>query len=257
MLSNIASLISGIAIGAVAVYFLQKRQDKIMGKNSLTIEAIIHELKTPLTALSWIFVSLSGLKAGDIINNDIGELLKEGKKKIGNALELTNDALFALNTSSDYTTYKFFPNNLTTVINKVIEENSLGAREKSINVVFDQNIYVPPFKFDEIKLTLAIRNLVNNAIKYTHQGGKVTIATTIENNTAVISVLDTGIGIPALDVNKVSNKFYRAHNIGDITGSGLGLYIVKNIVAGHGGRIDIQSSEGKGTKVTIFLPLKK
>ncbi|MBI3633222.1 MAG: HAMP domain-containing histidine kinase [Candidatus Vogelbacteria bacterium] len=254
---DIASLIIGVIVGMAAIYLYQKQQNKVVSKNSLTIEAIIHELKTPLTGLSWIFASLSGLNVGDLLGNETIELLKEGKNKIGNALELANDALFALNTSSNYVTYKFEPNNLTTVINKVIEENSLGAKEKNISVLFNQDGYVPPFKFDEIKITLAIRNLINNAIKYTPQNGGVTVATTTDNNTAIITVTDTGIGIPQADKSKVFNKFFRSKNVENVPGSGLGLFIVKNIVTGHSGAIDIQSNEGKGTKVTINLPLKK
>ena len=86
--------------------------------------------------------------------------------------------------------------------------------------------------------------------------GSVSVLARRNGDEAEVVVSDTGIGIPKADIERVSNKFFRAKNIGDITGSGLGLFIVKNIVTGHGGRMDIQSKEGNGTKVTIFIPIK-
>ncbi|MBI3632165.1 MAG: HAMP domain-containing histidine kinase [Candidatus Vogelbacteria bacterium] len=252
---DILHILLGALLGSSIFYWYETRTKQKI--SSLSIEAIIHELKTPLTGLSWIFSSLSELKEGELLNRETLVLLKEGMVKIGNALELTNDALSALNTSPDYATYKFRNYDLVSIISKVIDENSLSAKEKSIDLYYKQGKSPVSLYCDEIKLTLAIRNIVSNAIKYTPSNGKIIIDTKQSDDEIVISVSDNGIGIPATEINKVFNKFYRAHNIGDISGSGLGLFIVKNIIAGHDGRIEIQSTEGRGTKITIFLPVKK
>ena len=241
-------------MGAVAVYFFNSR--KKTAEDSLTIEAIIHELKTPLTGLSWIFGFLSEIKPRDEVTEEMIGFIKEGRSKIGNALDLANDALTALNTSVDSASYKFEKNDLVAVLKRVVEENSLTAKEKSVKISLDVHGEVQEFPFDLVKLTLAIRNVVNNAVKYNKNGGGVSISVHEDKDRAVISVSDTGIGIPAVDLPKMFNKFFRAKNTEDNNGSGLGLFIVKNIVAGHGGEVDIQSKEGEGTKVTITLPIK-
>lgn len=243
-------------IGGIAAYLYLRKVFKDRGNNNLTIEAIVHELRTPLTGINWIFNSLSELKVNDLVSDDSVGLIKEGVKKVNNAITLANDAMAALNTSVDYSSYKFEKKNLVEIINKVIDENNLGAREKSIHVTLEADREILPFSFDSIKMTLAIRNLVNNAIKYTPAGGSVSVVVRKNGNQAEVVVSDTGIGIPKADMSKISGKFFRAKNIGEVSGSGLGLFIVSNIVAGHGGKMDIQSTEGKGTKVTIFIPIK-
>ncbi len=256
MISGILIFIIGISVGSILAHSYFNREIKKHSDNNLTIEAIIHELRTPLTGLNWIFSLLSDIKINDNIGQETLGLIKEGVNKVGNALGLANDALVALNTNIGQASYKFEKNNIRDVIDKVIEENSLGAKEKSINIELEFKSDLVDFSFDLIKITLTVRNLINNAIKYTPKGGKISIQVHRDGSEMVIVVSDTGIGIPAPEINKVSNKFFRAKNIGDITGSGLGLFIVRNIVAGHQGRIDIQSKEGEGTKVTIFLPIK-
>lgn len=253
---NFLIFIAGIFVGGLFTCLYFKEEIRKRGERNLTIEAIVHELRTPLAGLNWIFNSLSELKLNDNLNEENINLIKEGGSKVGNAIGLTNDALTALNTSVDYASYKFQIGDIIEIIDKVIRENSLGVREKSINLNFKASEEVVPFSFDRIKTTLAIRNLVNNAIKYTPVGGEVDIDVCRNGNKIVISVSDTGMGIPKADIDKISDKFYRAKNAVNTSGSGLGLFIVKNIIAGHGGKMDIQSNEGKGTKITISLPIK-
>jgi len=253
---NLLIFFGGFGLGAIAAYVSFRNELKGRGNSNLIIEAIIHELRTPLTGVNWIFNSLSDLKTGSVIDENVIVLIKEGTKKISNAILLANDAMAALNTGVDQSSYKFEKNNIVEVINKVIDENSLGAREKLIHVTFEADKELQPFSFDVIKITLAIRNLISNAVKYTPAGGSVSVVARRNDNRAEIVVSDTGIGIPQSDIGKIFGKFFRAKNIGDVSGSGLGLFIVRNIVSGHGGKIDIQSTEGHGTKVTIFIPIK-
>jgi signal transduction histidine kinase len=254
--SNILIFIGGVLLGFVISCIYFKKDIKRRGESNLTIEAIIHELRTPLTGINWIFNSLSEVKLNDPLDEEAINFINEGRNKIGNAIGLANDALVALNTSVDYASYKLQKNNLSEVVTKVIEENSLGAKEKDIHIAFEPAKDVIPFSFDRIKITLAVRNLISNAIKYNNTGGRVNVELRRDRNQIILVVTDTGIGIPALNMGKIFSKFFRAKNVGETSGSGLGLFIVKNIVAGHGGRIDIQSEEGKGTKVTISLTIK-
>ncbi|HRY62318.1 MAG TPA: ATP-binding protein, partial [Candidatus Paceibacterota bacterium] len=100
-------------------------------------------------------------------------------------------------------------------------------------------------------------DIIHNAIKYTKSGGSVDISTRLEAGKAIIRIRDTGIGIPENEKSRVFTKFFRAKNAKDLykNGSGLGMYISKSIITRHNGSITLESKEGEGTVVEIFLPL--
>jgi signal transduction histidine kinase len=110
---------------------------------------------------------------------------------------------------------------------------------------------------DALKLHQALRNLIGNAIKYTGQGGTVTLSMEKCDDTVDISIQDTGYGIPATDLPNVFKRFYRVRNNGhdDIEGNGLGLAIVKSIVEKHGGQVSVESEQGQGSCFHVLLPL--
>jgi signal transduction histidine kinase len=102
-----------------------------------------------------------------------------------------------------------------------------------------------------------ISNLLDNAVKYTPEGGTLTLSTQREQDQILLRVSDSGIGIPSTDIPYVFNKFYRASNVQNTAGTGLGLSIVKSVAEIHGGRVWVDSTEGNGTKFTVVLPLPK
>ena len=108
------------------------------------------------------------------------------------------------------------------------------------------------------KIQLAIQNLLDNALHYTKKGGKVTVEIWHDTKEVRVSFTDTGIGIPQEQQQRVFEKFFRAVNarMVDTDGSGLGLYLVHNIVEAHGGKVWFESEEGKGSTFTFSLPIK-
>jgi signal transduction histidine kinase len=110
---------------------------------------------------------------------------------------------------------------------------------------------------DPLKIRQALRNLIGNAIKYTGDGGTITLSTEHQADQVNIRVTDTGYGIPAADLPHMFTRFYRVRNIGhdDIEGNGLGLAIVKSIAEQHGGGVSVESEFGKGSCFTFSLPL--
>jgi signal transduction histidine kinase len=110
---------------------------------------------------------------------------------------------------------------------------------------------------DPDRLKQLLLNLVDNAIKYTPKGGQVTLGLLRAEGWAVVTVTDTGIGIPTQDLPHIFERFYRVDKARSRTagGSGLGLSIVQWIVQAHGGKIDVQSEPDKGTRFTVYLPL--
>jgi signal transduction histidine kinase len=111
---------------------------------------------------------------------------------------------------------------------------------------------------DELRLEQAIQNLLQNAIKYSPNGGMVTVRVAREGTVASIAVSDEGIGIPASAIPNLFRRFYRAPNVNPlhISGTGIGLYVVREIVGRHGGTIEVTSTEGAGSTFRVTLPLK-
>ena len=118
---------------------------------------------------------------------------------------------------------------------------------------------IPFFYFDPAKLGLAIRNIIDNAIKYSDEGGSIELKIEKEGDFAIIRIKDSGIGISEQDLKSIFIKFFRGKNATTYSreGTGLGLYIAKNIIARHGGTIEVQSSERVGTEFIIRLPIQQ
>ena len=112
---------------------------------------------------------------------------------------------------------------------------------------------------DESKLSQAVYNLIDNAIKYTPAGGRVSVRLTAQQHEAVLTVQDNGIGIPQEDVKLIFDRFYRVDKARsrETGGTGLGLSIVHQIVKLHGGEIIVESQEGKGSQFTVELPVQQ
>ncbi len=110
---------------------------------------------------------------------------------------------------------------------------------------------------DEPRLEQVLLNLVQNGVKYSPEGGPITVRLGRQERTATIAVIDEGIGIPHDALPRLFDRFYRAGNVDpqQVSGMGIGLYVVKEIVALHGGSIDVASVEGKGSTLTVMLPL--
>ena len=113
---------------------------------------------------------------------------------------------------------------------------------------------MPSLEVDVRQISRVFANLVGNAIKFTPAGGKVVLTASCSNDLLQISVADSGIGIPAQDLEKVFKKYYRSEGVTGYKGTGLGLTISKAIVEAHGGAIKVESTEGKGSRFTVIIP---
>jgi signal transduction histidine kinase len=118
---------------------------------------------------------------------------------------------------------------------------------------------IPRVLVDEEKIRLAVQNLIENAIHYTPQGGRVTASVSHDTKEVMLQVQDTGMGIPENQKARVFEKFFRASNAKtvDTEGSGLGLYLVNNIIQAHGGKVWFTSEEGKGSTFAFTLPVRE
>jgi len=114
-----------------------------------------------------------------------------------------------------------------------------------------------PMVGDAKVLFQAFSNLVSNAVKYSPGGGTVEVEAEMAGEEVIVAVADRGIGIPAGDLNRLFERYHRGSNVSGIVGTGVGLYLVKMAVDLHGGRIEVKSKEGNGTRFVVHLPLKR
>ncbi len=226
-----------------------------MELKSQFISTVSHELRTPLTAVSQgLDIVLSG-EAGKI-NEKQKQFLQLSKRNVDRLGLLVNDVLDIQKFESGRMKLDFASNNMAETAKEVVQTMSLTAKKVGVSLSAEIE-HICPSVFDRNKIIQMLTNLLSNAIKFTPARGKVSLQVQKENNEIVITVSDTGMGIPKSDLCKVFQRFYRVKRPGkEISGTGLGLSIVAQIVSFHGGRIMVDSEPDKGTTFTVYLPNK-
>ena len=217
-----------------------------------------HQLRTPLTGMSWtVEMLLSGAKG--VLNAGQKELVERGLDAIHRMVELVNDLLDVSRIEEGLFGIKTAQKMLAPIFDRILANLKKQADRRAIvlDIQIDPNL--PPLEIDEDKLEFAISNLVDNAIKYTPERGRVEVRARVENSAVVISIKDSGIGIPDAEHDRVFTKFFRSRRAKALhtDGSGLGLYVAKNIVEHHGGKISFDSKEGQGTTFRIAIATAK
>jgi len=190
----------------------------------------------PLTPLQQEF-SAKVLKGVDNITELIGDLLDLGKIEAGVGLEMDICQLEA-------------------IINKTVEELRSQAEAKRQRLDVELTPQLSPVLGNDLRLGQVVANLVGNAIKYTPEGGLISVRASNDNGQIMVSVQDTGFGIPPTDQPYIFDKFYRVESeeTDDISGTGLGLAIVKSVIERHNGRVWVESEPGVGSTFTFILP---
>ena len=209
---------------------------------------VSHELKTPLTSI----YGVSDMLASGIVRpEDVGQFAVTIKEESSRLISLIDDIMQLSRLDENQVPQQKEDVDLYLLAGDVLTRLQRKADAASVTLQLDGSstmVHGIDYILDEI-----IYNLCENAIKYNRQGGKVTVFAGYERGTSVLRVTDTGIGIPKEDLERVFERFYRvdkSHNR-QIPGTGLGLSIVKHGVAYHGGTINLESSEGVGTTVTV------
>src|ERR1044071_8640803 len=149
------------------------------------------------------------------------------------------------------------PLRLDEVVKETITSLQPAAKKRRIRLVEQPTQRLPPVAADKSMITQAVKNLVNNAIKYSPERTTVTVSTALEAEAVRVCVEDRGFGIPAEAKERVWDKFYRVVREGqekDEESTGLGLSFVREVVEQHGGRVDLDSEEGRGSKFSFTLP---
>ncbi len=222
------------------------------------VSVAAHQLRTPLSGLNWVLKLFLGGDLGPITEYQ-KKMLDRGLEANQKMIQLVNDLLNVSRIENGRFGYKLEKNDLNQLLKSLISNVDLPAKEHNIEVHIEHHgDPLPEFVFDMEKLLMALQNIVDNALKYTLPGGHVTITTERAGDYAEIKVKDTGVGIPKAETAKLFSKFFRASNVIHLQtdGSGLGLFISKSIIMRHGGQVWVESEEGKGTTITVDVPVK-
>ncbi|MGH9813018.1 MAG: sensor histidine kinase, partial [Candidatus Acidiferrales bacterium] len=181
------------------------------------------------------------------------EIIRDHAARLG---RLTDDLLKLSQMEAGKLELDLRPVVVADLIDSCLETAQLKAGQKQLAVVVESSPSLPPVRGDSVRLREVLQNLLDNAVQYTPAGGRITVRAAASDGGIVISVADTGIGIPQADQERIFERFYRvdAARSREVGGTGLGLSIARHLVEAHGGRITVESEVGRGSTFSVFLP---
>lgn len=220
------------------------------------ISNVSHELRTPLTAIRTTAEALLTSAKNDtqLLDRFLQTIIREADR----LSNLVGDLIEIVRISSGVATVERSECNVTDIVAQAVEVVRPLAKQKDITIDVDVPDGLTVF-CDGTQMVHAVRNLVDNAVKYTPEGGNVSVSAGIDGSRLYISVKDTGIGIPQGEVRRIFERFYRVDKARSrqYGGTGLGLSIVKEIMDAHHGEVTVDTQLGKGSTFTLLLPLTK
>ncbi len=230
-------------------------QNALLFQQSDLIAEIVHEMRTPLNSV----VAYADLMQRPALNQDqrlqFASIIQHEAERIS---EMTNNFLDLARLRSGRASLAQDPVDLGTVIRMAVNVLKPQADAKQIVLAVDVPADRPPILGDAQRLHQALLNLMNNAVKYCNSGDRVTVSVECDEDQVIVSVVDTGPGIPAEALPSIFERFYRVPGSEKrAVGTGLGLAITQHIVEAHGGEISVSSEEGHGTTFSFTLPVSR
>ena len=250
---------SGFISGLVAVLHDTTEQEKEERERRLFVSNVSHELRTPLTSVKSY---LEALDEGALYDPVAPDFIKVSLDETNRMMRMVTDLLHLSridNTTSQLDVELInFTAFITFILNRFDKMRSQDE-EKKYELVRDYPINSVWIEIDTDKMTQVIDNILNNAIKYSPDGGKITVSMKTTDDQMILSIKDQGLGIPKQDLPKIFDRFYRVDRARSRAqgGTGLGLAIAKEIIKQHNGFIWAKSEYGKGSTFTIVLPYDK
>lgn len=247
-----------LTILLIGAWIIAKKDESLLKIRSEYFSIAAHDLRTPLTGIKWALMAL--VKSKPPAPPKYQTMLKEITKSADNMILSVNELLDGSSLESGKAKQLLLVDvSLEELIASALKPLEISAQEKSITIKWKVPLKPITILGDADKLRRVFANLFSNAIKYSNEKGIITITTATKNEKAEISITDSGIGIPQNEQVKVFEGYFRASNAKTHTsqGTGLGLYYVKNVIAAHHGGVALNSTPGKGTTITIILPVKK
>ena len=250
---------SGFISGLVAVLHDTTEQEKEERERRLFVSNVSHELRTPLTSVKSY---LEALDEGALSEPVAPDFIKVSLDETNRMMRMVSD-LLSLSRIDNATSHldielTNFTAFITFILNRFDKIRSQND-DKKYEIIRDYPINSTWVEIDTDKMTQVIDNIINNAIKYSPDGGKITVSMKTTETQMILSISDEGLGIPKKDLPKIFDRFYRVDKARSRAqgGSGLGLAIAKEIIKQHNGFIWAKSEYGKGSTFTIVLPYDK
>lgn len=246
-------------LGKMKIFYNLTREKMIDRLKSEFISIAAHQLRTPLSAIKWVIKMVLDGDVGEL-NVEQEKLLFKGYQSNERIIGLVNDMLNVSRIDEGRFGYNFKMDDFEEVLNIIVDSLDSLIKEKKINFTINKPAKLPKIYFDAKKMDLVLQNILENAVKYTPELGKIEVTLELAGRKFLkVRIKDNGVGIPKSDQAKLFSKFFRANNVirMQTEGSGLGLFIVKNVIKKHGGDITFESKEGIGTEFVFTLPLNK
>ncbi len=218
---------------------------------------VTHEIRTPLTA---IIGYLETLQSGAVQNKeDAGRFIDIMIKQAQRLNRLVEDLMTISRIELGEMKFLFEAVDLPDVLGGVIPLLEPKAASKKINIENHVPEKMPQVRADRDRLSQVFVNILDNAVKFTPDGGSIAIDALEQEERLVVTITDSGAGIPREEIQRLGERFYRVDKTRsrDLGGTGLGLSIVKHLMLAHGGKMEIESRLGRGTKVSLFFPIQK
>ena len=240
---------------------LSEAFNKMLGRIKMLDESreefvsnVSHELKTPMTSMKVLADSL--LEQDNVPVEMYQEFMQDIAKEIDRENQIITDLLSLVKMDRSGQTMNIRTMNINDLLEQILKRLKPIAEKKNVEMVMESFRPVNA-EIDETKFTLAVSNLLENAIKYNHQNGWVHVSLNADHKYFYVKVEDSGIGIPEQDQAHIFERFYRVDksHSREIGGTGLGLAIARNAVLVHRGSIKVYSNEGEGTTFTVRIPL--
>jgi two-component system, OmpR family, phosphate regulon sensor histidine kinase PhoR len=223
------------------------------------IDNLSHELRTPLTTVSLLAETLQrdADAAGDAVPARMRDRIGKIEVETGHLVQMVNELLDLTRIESGGVLLLLDDVDLGRVATGSVERLRLFAERQGVRLALDLPPVVPPVRGEEERLGQVLVNLLHNAVKFSPNGGTVTVRVTVVGDEVLTAVEDHGIGIPRPALARVFERFYKVDRarVRSGGGTGLGLSIARHVVAQHGGRIWVESREGHGSTFTFALPV--
>ena len=250
---------SGFISGLVAVLHDTTEQEKEERERRLFVSNVSHELRTPLTSVKSY---LEALDEGALLEPVAPDFIKVSLDETNRMMRMVTDLLHLsrIDNATSHLDVELinFTAFITFILNR-FDKMRGSDEEKKYELVRDYPITSVWIEIDTDKMTQVIDNILNNAIKYSPDGGKITVTMKTTDDQMILSISDQGLGIPKQDLPRIFDRFYRVDRARSRAqgGTGLGLSIAKEIIKQHKGFIWAKSEYGKGSTFTIVLPYDK
>jgi signal transduction histidine kinase len=249
---TVVALPEGSRAAAVGVLRDVTRLERTEGMRRTFVADVSHELRTPIASIA---AAAETLADGGTDESEMKPLLEMIRRQSDRMRELIDDLMDLAQIESGAVELRKEEVSLSELLREVARDLSAAAAGRSIRVVVDANGEVP-VEADRRRLIQVIRNLLDNAIKFSKEGGSVRLYAGRDGGEAYLAVVDEGPGIPRAEREKIFQRFYQVDRSRSKTrpGTGLGLAIVKHLVQLHGGRVEVESEMGQGSTFRVCLP---